>query len=55
MAKELVDIAKVCGRNIYEQQIKSVLSLLSDDLDRDVRFFAEKTLHTLEEEAAGNN
>lgn len=55
VAKELVDIAKVCGRNIYEQQIKPVLSLLSDDLDRDVRFFAEKTLHTLEEEAAGNN
>ena len=53
VAKELADIAKVCGRNVYDQQIKPVLSLLSDDPDRDVRYYAEKTTHILEEENFG--
>jgi hypothetical protein len=54
VAKELYDIAKVCGPTLYEQQIKPVLSLLQDDLDRDVRFFAEKTSKILEEEFSRN-
>jgi hypothetical protein len=45
----LEDIAKVCGASVFEQQINPILSLLLDDLDRDVRFYAEKTLSALEE------
>ncbi len=53
VAKELEDIAKVCGPSVFEQQISPILSLLLDDPDRDVRFYAEKTLATLEEEFVG--
>jgi len=50
VAKELKEIAKVCGPSIFEQQIHPVLSLLLDDPDRDVRFYSEQTLSFLEEE-----
>lgn len=53
VAKELEDIAKVCGASVFEQQINPILSLLLDDLDRDVRFYAEKTLSALEEAFVG--
>eukprot|EP00980_Cylindrotheca_fusiformis_P000612 scaffold154_cov129-Cylindrotheca_fusiformis.AAC.29 len=41
VAKELGNMAKVCGRKVFEQQIHPVLSLLMDDPDRDVRYFAK--------------
>ena len=53
VAKELADIAKVCGRAVYELQIHPVLSLLLDDPDRDVRFYAEKSFAILEETFSG--
>lgn len=43
VAKELGEMAKVCGRKVYEQQIYPVLCLLMDDPDRDVRFYAEQS------------
>lgn len=52
MAKELTEIAKVCGPSVFEQQIHPVLSLLIDDQDRDVRFYADQTTALLEEEFA---
>jgi hypothetical protein len=53
VAKELEDIAKVCGPSVFEQQINPILSLLLDDPDRDVRFYAEKTLSSLQDVFAG--
>jgi hypothetical protein len=47
VAKELATIAPVCGQNVYETQINPVLSVLLEDADQDVRFFAEKTLKIL--------
>jgi hypothetical protein len=55
VAKELADIAKVCGPAIYEQQINPVLSVLLDDQDRDVRFYAEQTWNVLEAEFSGKS
>jgi serine/threonine-protein phosphatase 2A regulatory subunit A len=49
VAKELADIAPVCGPNVYESQISPVLSMLMDDPDRDVRFYAERTSKILED------
>ena len=44
VAKELGEMVKVCGAKVYEQQIYPVLSLLLDDPDRDVRFYAEQSV-----------
>ena len=49
VAKEVVDVAKVCGPSVYDQQISPILSLLKDDQDRDVRFYAAKTADLLKE------
>lgn len=44
VAKELCEMTKVCGNKVYEQQIYPVLALLLDDSDRDVRFYAERSI-----------
>ena len=49
VAKVLQTVAPVCGINAYETQVLPVLNLLLDDDDRDVRFFAEKTVSVLDE------
>jgi hypothetical protein len=49
VAKELEMVAPACGVAAYESQIHPVLELLMEDTDRDVRFFAERTLRALEE------
>ena len=54
VAKSLADVAAVCGKQIYEQQISPVLSLLQDDPDRDVRFYAEHSAAALEEQFSSN-
>jgi hypothetical protein len=50
VAKELANIAPVCGQSVYETQISPVLSVLLEDADQDVRFFAERTLKILGKE-----
>lgn len=52
VAKSLAEVAPVCGKQVYEQQIKPVLSMLEDDSDRDVRFYAEHSARSLEEKFA---
>jgi hypothetical protein len=52
VAKELRDVAIVCGANAYESQILPILTMLSEDDDRDVRFYTEQTLNALDEEFA---
>ena len=49
VAKELESVAPVCGLSSYESQIVPILSLLMEDTDRDVRFYAEKTSKALED------
>ena len=44
VAKALFRIAEPCGESVYKQQIRPVISVLTEDPDRDVRFFAEKSL-----------
>ncbi len=44
VARALFRIAEPCGVNMYKQQIRPVISVLTEDPDRDVRFFAEKSL-----------
>lgn len=48
VAKGLEIIAPMCGHSICDSQIRPVLSLLSEDPDRDVRFFANKSLKLLD-------
>ena len=43
VAKSLGEIGPICELNVYRQQIHPILTLLQDDSDRDVRFYAEKT------------
>lgn len=50
VADALKDIAHVCGKDLYESQIRPVLTSLSEDYDRDVRFFAERALQSLQKE-----
>jgi hypothetical protein len=45
-------MAPVCGAQVFEAQVRPVLSLLLDDPDRDVRFFAERASKVLEEQFA---
>lgn len=49
VAKVVIDVAKVCGPSVFDQQISPILSLLMDDQDRDVRFYAEKAAEMLKE------
>jgi serine/threonine-protein phosphatase 2A regulatory subunit A len=42
VAKELGKLSKVFDQNIFDQQIYPILTLLMDDPDRDVQFFAKK-------------
>lgn len=49
VAKELESVAPVCGMATYESQIGPVLSMLMEDTDRDVRFYAEKASKALDE------
>ena len=50
MAKELRDVAAVCGPSVYERLILPILTMLLDDDDRDVRFYSEQTINSLDEE-----
>ena len=43
-------MAPVCGREICDTQIRPVMALLLDDPDRDVRYFATKTVELLDQE-----
>jgi hypothetical protein len=45
-------VAPVCGASAYESQILPVLTMLMDDDDRDVRYYAEQSLNALDEEFA---
>jgi len=49
VAKELEKMAPVCGVQAYETQILPVLTMLMEDDDRDVRYYAEKTATALDE------
>lgn len=49
VAKELEGIAPHCGVPAYESQILPVLTVLMEDEDRDVRFYAESTSASLED------
>jgi serine/threonine-protein phosphatase 2A regulatory subunit A len=52
VARALGEVGPICDSNTYEQQILPVLSLLQEDLDRDVRFYADKAAVLLEEDFA---
>ena len=54
VARSLEEIGPICEPGVYQQQILPILSLLQDDPDRDVRFYAEKTAHKLEDAFAQN-
>ena len=47
-------MAAVCGKPIYDSQIRPVLSVLTEDADRDVRYFANKTAKKLDLEFGSN-
>ncbi len=49
VAKELQSLAPHCGITTYETQILPVLTILMEDDDRDVRFYAEKSAGALDE------
>lgn len=49
VARELERISPHCGVTAYESQIVPVLTVLMEDEDRDVRFYAESTAASLEE------
>ena len=46
--------ATVCGKPVYESQIRPVLWVLKEDADRDVRYFANKTAKKLDLEFGPN-
>ena len=48
-------MAPVCGKVVYDTQIRPVLAVLIEDSDRDVRFFAGQTLKKLEAELGITN
>jgi serine/threonine-protein phosphatase 2A regulatory subunit A len=50
VAKGLEMMAPVCGKSIYETQVRPVLALLVEDTDRDVRFFASQTMKKMDEQ-----
>jgi serine/threonine-protein phosphatase 2A regulatory subunit A len=47
VAQSLEILAPFCDETIITTQFRPVLSMLADDPDRDVRFFTEKTLRSL--------
>ena len=47
VAKCLQMLAPVCGKDVCGSQIRPVLSLLVEDPDRDVRFYANRTLDSI--------
>mmetsp|Transcript_24466 Transcript_24466/g.51693 ORF Transcript_24466/g.51693 Transcript_24466/m.51693 type:complete len:673 (+) Transcript_24466:244-2262(+) len=49
VARALGEMGPICEPNVYNQQIHPILSLLQDDPDRDVRFYAEKAALKLED------
>lgn len=49
VAHALGEMGHICETNVYNQQIHPILSLLQDDPDRDVRFYAEKASSKLED------
>ena len=49
VANELQSVSPHCGVSSYQSQVLPVLTVLMDDDDRDVRFFAEKAVSALEE------
>lgn len=49
VAKALETIGVVCGREVYDLEVRPVIEILMEDQDRDVRFFAEKVSKILEE------
>jgi hypothetical protein len=49
VARELQAVAPHCGIASYESQVLPVLTVLLDDDDRDVRYFAEKAISSLED------
>jgi hypothetical protein len=48
VAKGLETIAPVCGTVVTDSQIRPVLGLLAEDADRDVRYYANKTIESLD-------
>ena len=54
VALTLGEMGPLCERIVYQQQIHPILSLLQDDQDRDVRFFAEKMARKLAEAFSQN-
>lgn len=53
VARELVRVSPHCGLPAYQSQIVPVLTVLMEDEDRDVRFYAGTTAAALEELLAG--
>ena len=52
VAQSLGSMGSICDASTYEQQVLPVLSLLQEDMDRDVRFYADKAASKLEEDFA---
>ena len=43
VAKELAEVAPACGIEAFESQVRPILSILLEDDDRDVRYYADRT------------
>ena len=54
VARALGEMGPICDTTAHTQQIRPILTLLQDDPDRDVRFFADKTVSKLEDAFAQN-
>jgi serine/threonine-protein phosphatase 2A regulatory subunit A len=52
VARELEEVAPVCGLLAYESQILPIISILLDDDDRDVRYYSEKAASELKSKFA---
>lgn len=52
VALSLGTMGAICDVTTYEQQLLPVLNLLQEDLDRDVRFYADKAAMKLEDDFA---
>ena len=53
VAKGLEMMSPVCGKPVYDTQIRPILNVLVEDADRDVRFFASQTLKKVDAELGG--
>jgi len=49
VAKGLETVAQVCGTATCDAQIRPVLELLSEDADRDVQYYTNRALKSLEQ------